>query len=92
MKDMTEQELQNISRRAFLMTSTKAAAGLMVASATAGLIDPQTVLAAVKPKAEFKYTFKEASADSLPNPMKYPGLDPKEAMERAYWAYFNTGG
>lgn len=92
MKDhITEQQLHEISRRAFLWKSAKTAAGVAVAGTALGMLVPDTAFAAENTEA-FEYTFKEKSADSLAHPLQYQKLDPTEAMERAYMAYKEKGG
>lgn len=87
---ITEEKLHEISRRAFLFRSAKTAAGVAVAGTALGMLVPNTSFAAnTEP---FEYTFAEKSADSMPHPLPYPGLDPLKAQERAYKAYQEKGG
>lgn len=83
---------QNNSRRDFLIKSAKLSAGVAIATTASGLINPETVFAKVKPKAEFKYTFKSPSEGSVTKLLDYPGLDPEKGAARAYQAYFDQGG
>ncbi len=89
-ENITEQQLQEISRRAFLWKSAKTAAGVAVAGTALGMIAPKNVFAAdTEP---FEYTFNEPGPGALPHPMEYQKLDPDEARARAYKAYQEKGG
>lgn len=91
MKDKLEQELQEISRRAFLLGGVKAAAGVAIAGVATGLFEPQIAFGEVKPKEKFEYAFKEAK-NTQGHPLPYQRLDPDKAMERAYKGYKEKGG